>query len=264
ASYDAKNYLGLGGGEVVPTKLVDTAEMETASDDWYADFGGEGLAAMAVGRLPVRSASEAAAMVAKIVNYEQAARPEGVLLVADDDSDGVSFEVASNELRGMIQPDQAVEQINRGSLDAVAAKGRLIDALNRGPRVVNYTGHGNATFWRGNLLTSGDAAQLANGGNLSLFVMMTCLNGYFQDPTDDSLSESLLRAKGGAVAVWASSGMSEPGTESLMDIEMFRRLLDPTSGLTVGEAALRAKAAVRSLDARRTFILLGDPATRLR
>ena len=39
---------------------------------------------MAVGRLPVRSVSEAAAMVAKIISYEQAARPEGVLLVADD------------------------------------------------------------------------------------------------------------------------------------------------------------------------------------
>src|SRR5256714_390647 len=87
ASYDPKNYLGLGEAEVVPTKLVDTSLMETASDDWYAEMGNEGLAAMAVGRLPGRSATEAAAMVAKIVNYEQAARPEGVLLVADDDSD---------------------------------------------------------------------------------------------------------------------------------------------------------------------------------
>jgi hypothetical protein len=238
--------------------------METASDDWYAEMGNEGLAAMAVGRLPVRTATEAAALVAKIVSYEQAARPEGVLLVSDDDSEGVSFEVASNELRGVIQPGQQVEQINRGNMDAMAAKGRLLDALNRGPRIVNYYGHGNAGFWRGNLLTSADAAQLANGGNLSLFVMMTCLNGYFQDPTDESLGESLLRAKGGAIAVWASTGMSEPGSESVMGMEMFRRLSDQGNGLTVGDAALQAKGAVRSLDARRTFILLGDPATRLR
>ena len=248
---------------MVPAKLVDTGEMETASDDWYGEFTGEGQTALAIGRLPVRSAVEAAALVAKIINYDKAARPEGVLLVADDDSDGVSFEAASNELRGLIQPGQSVEQINRGSLDAVAAKGRLINALSRGPRVVNYYGHGNSTFWRGNLLTSGDAAQLANGGNLSLFVMMTCLNGYFQDPTDESLGESLLKAKGGAIAVWASSDMSAPGDESLMAMEMFRRLFDQSNAMTVGDAALKAKGAVRNRDARRTFILLGDPATRL-
>jgi hypothetical protein len=225
---------------------------------------GEGLSEMAIGRLPVRSASEAAAMVAKIIGYDQAARPEGILLVADDGSDGASFEVASDELRGLIPTSQHVEQINRGSLDPIAARGRLFDALNRGPRVVNYYGHGNVNIWRGNLLTASDAAQLVNGGNLSFFTMMTCLNGYFQDPALDSLAESLLKAKGGAVAVWASSGMTEPGDQSLMDTEMFRRLFDQGSGLTIGDAALRAKGAVRSLDARRTWILLGDPATRLR
>ena len=146
----------------------------------------------------------------------------------------------------------------------MVAKGRLLDALNRGPRVVNYYGHANVNQWRGNLLTGGDAAQLANGGDLSLFVMMTCLNGYFHDPALESLAESLLKAKGGAVAVWASSGMTEPGDQSLMDIEMCRRLFDADSGLTVGEASLRAKVAVRSRDARLIWILLGDPATRLR
>ena len=33
ASYDERNYLGLGEFDLVPTKLVDTALMETAGDD---------------------------------------------------------------------------------------------------------------------------------------------------------------------------------------------------------------------------------------
>ena len=38
---------------------------------------------------------------------------------------------------------------------------------------------------------------------------MTCLNGYFQDPAMDSLAEALMKSeKGGAIAVWASSGMT--------------------------------------------------------
>ena len=66
ASYDQKNYLGAGDFDLVPTKLIDTEFMETASDDWFADFDNDGLAEMATGRLPVRTAAEAAAMVADV------------------------------------------------------------------------------------------------------------------------------------------------------------------------------------------------------
>ncbi len=50
---------------------------------------------------------------------------------------------------------------------------------------------------------------MINANHLSVFVMMTCLNGYFDDPALESLAESLLKAeRGGAVAVWSSSGMT--------------------------------------------------------
>ena len=59
ASFDPRNYLGLGNQDFLPTKLLDTAYMETASDDWFVDFNGDGLPDMAVGRLPVQTAEEA-------------------------------------------------------------------------------------------------------------------------------------------------------------------------------------------------------------
>jgi hypothetical protein len=265
ASYDEKDYLGYGDGDVVPSKTVETELLEAASDDWYADFDGDGVAEMAVGRMPVRTVSEASAMVAKVVAYEQGAPPQGILLVADaqDENSGANFAAASAELRGAIPAGQSIEQVNRDELSTVAARARLLDALNRGPRVVNYFGHGNTGEWRNGLLTPTDAAQLTNGGNLSFFTMMTCLNGYFNDPAQVSLAESLLKAKGGAIGVWASSGMTETGDQALAVKEMFHRLLDQ-DGLTVGEAALKAKAVVRSRDVRRTWNLLGDPTTRLR
>jgi hypothetical protein len=218
-----------------------------------------------MGRLPVRTAEEAQALVAKIIAYDGGARPDGILLVADaqDENSGASFEAASSELRGVVPAGQNVEQVNRGDLSIVAARARLLDALNRGPRVVNYYGHGNEREWRGGLLTPEDAAQLANGGNLSFFTMMTCLNGDFNDPAQESLAESLLKAKGGAIGVWASSGMTEPGDQALAVKELFHQLLDQ-GGLTLGEAAMKAKAAVPGKDVRRTWILLGDPTTRLR
>ena len=265
ASLDPKNYLGFGDNDIVPTKLIDTQLMETASDDWLADFDGDGLAEMAVGRLPARSAREAATMVARIVEYDQTARPEGVLLVADDSSNGVDFAATSDELRTVIPEGQRVEQINRGSLDPVTAKTRLLDAINRGQKVINYNGHGNLDSWRGSLLTSEDVTLLGNRDSLSLFVMMTCLNGYFHDAQTDSLAESLIKAEnGGAVAVWASSAMTLPSDQGVMSIEMFRRLFDTHNSWTLGEATQRARAAAQNKDVRLTWILLGDPTTRLR
>ena len=57
--------------------------METGSDDSLADFNSDGLADMAIGRLPVRSSGNAAAMISKILAYERSSESEGVLLVSD-------------------------------------------------------------------------------------------------------------------------------------------------------------------------------------
>jgi hypothetical protein len=207
ASYDARNYLGFGDLDKVPTKLIDTGLMEAASDDWLADIDGDGVAELAVGRLPFRTASEASLMVAKITNYEQGSASEEVLLV-NDANDGYDFEKASGELQLLIPGELRVSQVNRGRLEAAEARRLLLDGIHRKQLIVNYAGHGSVNLWRGNLLTNADAATLGNAEHLPVFVLMTCLNGYFDDPGLDSLGESLLKAEqGGAVAVWASSGM---------------------------------------------------------
>ncbi len=271
ASLDPKNYLGYGDSDLVPTKLVDTEFNETASDDWFADFDNDGLAELAVGRLPVRSASETAVLVSKICNYENSKGSQEALLVADT-NDGYSFEDASHQLLSWLPQNLGVTEINRGHLDAVTAKQQLIEAINRGQKLVNYTGHGSVDLWRGNLLTSGDVANLRNAENLSVFVMMTCLNGYFQDAALDSLAESLMKSEtGGAVAVWASSGLTLPTEQAVMNREFYRLLFSPgpssllpSNKLTIGEAIQKAKSSVQDSDVRRTWILFGDPTMKLR
>ena len=99
ASHDPKDYLGFGHSDFVPTKLVDTALMEAASDDWFADFDGDGLASLAVGRLPVRTVQEGERLVAKILAYDQAGSGTGVLLVSDS-NDGFNFEEATDASAG--------------------------------------------------------------------------------------------------------------------------------------------------------------------
>jgi len=95
--------------------------------------------------------------------------------------------------------------IRRGQMSDGEAKTELIEAINRGQKIVNYSGHGSVDLWRAGLLTSADASLLQNSDHLSLFVLMNCLNGYFDDPVLDSLAEAMMKApEGGAVAVSAS------------------------------------------------------------
>jgi hypothetical protein len=123
-------------------------------------------------------------------------------------------------------------------------------------------------MWRGNLLTATDARALTNQEHLPLFVMMNCLNGYFQDTATDSLVEALMKAeRGGAVAVWASSGLTALSEQSLMNQQMFRLLFGDdevrVNSVTLAEVTSRAKATVGDADVRATWVLFGDLATRL-
>jgi hypothetical protein len=95
---------------------------------------------------------------------------------------------------------------------------------------------------------------------------MTCLNGYFQDVTLDSFAESLLKAeRGGAVAVWASSGMTVPDGQAVINRELYRLLFTPAGqSLRLGEATRRAKVAISDSDITRSWILFGDPTMRLK
>jgi hypothetical protein len=238
--------------------------METAFDDWFTDFDGDGLAELATGRLPFRTADEAATMVSKIVSYESSATSSEALFVADA-NDGFDFEAASSQVRGLMPSGLKSSQINRGRVDADTARAQLVDAINRGQKVVNYIGHGSVDQWKGDLLTGEAARSLTNGGRLPLFVMMTCLNGYSHDAALDSLAESLLKAeRGGAVAVWASSGMTSPVGQEVANRELYRQLFGQGQKPTLGEAVMRAKASVQDLDVRRTWVLLGDPTMRIK
>ncbi len=268
ASFDARNYLGYGNWDLVPSKLIDTEFLETASDDWLADFNNDGLADLSVGRLPARTSDEAALMAGKIIAYERSGSSRSALLVADS-NDVFDFEGASSGLRAMLPSYLRVQEIKRSGLDPQTAKGMLLDGINQGQTVVNYLGHGSVNLWRGNLLESTDARLLVNQNNLAMFLDMTCLNGYFQDPSVDSLAESLMKAEhGGAVAVWASSGETGAESQAAANREMLRLIFSSDSmtrqPITLGEAARRAKAAVADPDVRLSYILFGDPSMRLR
>ncbi|MFC2172816.1 C25 family cysteine peptidase, partial [Acidobacteriota bacterium] len=267
SSFDPKNYLGLGNYDLVPTKYVATDLLETASDDWFVDLDEDSLPDLAVGRLPVRTRDEADTIVGKLLAYESAISTEDweskVLLVADENN-GHDFEAMTSQVRTLIPGTMNVQTILRGQMDNTTAKTSVLDAINEGRLLVNYIGHGSVEVWRGSLLTSDDDTDMSNERRLPLFINMTCLNGHFHDLYTKSLAEALmLDEDGGAVAVWASSGLTLPDNQIGVNQELIRLLFDDESP-RLGTAVMHAKKGTEDLDVRRTWILFGDPTMRLK
>jgi hypothetical protein len=264
ATFDPKNYLEQGDDDFVPTYLVDTQLLETASDDWFSDFNLTGLPQMATGRLPIRTAADCTTLVNKIIAYDQAGSSswtQDALLVAD-------YNDSSDDFSGAIEALQALLPTTLSTTTILAdtdsnAHADIISAINSGQALVDYEGHGSEQIWSDVLLDNSDALGLTNGSMTPFLVSMTCLNGYFQDVWEDSLAKALIKAPGGgAVAVWASSGLTNVGPQATMDQALIK-LLYGSPSLTLGQAAAAAKAAVTDMDVRRTWILFGDPATKL-
>lgn len=263
ASYDPKNYLGTGGN-FLPTRMVDSVYSELPSDETMADFNNDGLAEIAVGRIAARDAAAVTLAYNKLTAFEQTigqAHSRNALF-ASDVPDGYDFEGMSNRLCAQLPATINCIKINRGQPNAAA---ELVTSLNQGKFLVNYAGHGNAQVWAASGFFSGSqAGQMTNGNNLSIFTMLSCLNGYFVQP-NDSLSETLMKnPNGGAVVAWASSGLTTPDIQEIMATRFFNQI--NVGNLTrIGDLIKDAKTTINSgRDVRLSWILLGDPAMKVK
>ncbi len=266
ASFDPRGYLGQGLSDWVPTAWVNTAEMETASDDALADFDGDGVADLAIGRLPVRSVTEADNVVAKLAAYETATGSwRSQSLVVTDHPGDFDFAGASQPVIRQLGSAMTVTALSAGMTPFDEARRQLHELFGTGQLLVTYMGHGSIERWQAQgLLTTSSIHELTNGPHLPVVLSMTCLNGFFHDLYTESLAEALIRApQGGAVAVWASSGLTRPTAQTDMQQTLVTHLLSDERP-TLGEAIRAAKISITDADVRQTWILLGDPTLRLK
>jgi len=224
------------------------------------------IADIPVGRIPVRTVAQADTVIGKIVNFLPSNVPQAALLVADDPTNYFfNFETANDHVQTLLPPSMTVQRVNVRVDGPLAAKNNVIAGFNEGRALVNYSGHGNVNVWSGSaIFMSENATVLLNGNKLSLVVVMDCLNGYFQDPTLLSMSEALLEApNGGAVAAFASSGLTFPDGQHEMSDQLYN-LIYGTQPIALGDAIKIAKGDTNDFDVRKTWIFFGDPSLKIR
>jgi hypothetical protein len=101
------------------------------------------------------------------------------------------------------------------------------------------------------------------------FVSLSCLNGYFVDPGETSLAETLLRSADiGAIAALMPTAMTTSNIQRILDTALFDAIFNQDIR-TLGPAISTAKQTLLANgteyeEVSKTFLLFGDPATTLK
>lgn len=275
-TYDPRNRLGRSPPTLLPPflKVADPWLGEVAVENAFATVRGDDLLPdLFVGRLPANTPAEAAVMANKIVRYETA--PAGgdwrqrLLFAADDPDSAGDFRAISDDIVDAHVPDgYSVEKVYLGQThgDRDLAREAIVTGMNRGYLLAQYVGHGLQVGWAQELILRGsDVRALTNGGRLPVLLDMTCMTGYFTDPTLFSISETAVRAEqGGAIGAFSPTGFGVATGHDIMNRAFVDMLLfeDVTA---LGELAVASKLRLGALsqghrDLLETYALFGDPA----
>lgn len=264
-SYDPRNYEGFGAWNTVPSKMVNLIYAESASDEALADFDNDGLAEMAIGRIPARTQNHITVMYNKMTEFETPAMQNlnRGSLFAYDLPLGFDFAAMSQMLRNELPITMPNAYIDRGQPNSQAA---LVNEMNQGRYIVNYSGHGSAGVWATtSFFANSTVPQLTNANNMSIVAALTCLNGYFIRPDADSLAEVLIKApNGGAAIVWASTEKTTPDIQLMMGVRFFNQI-KLGNIKRIGDLVRDAKVVIPGgSDVRLSWALFADPATKVR
>jgi hypothetical protein len=268
-SWDSRNYENVGFFNYVPSMMVSTVYLETVSDEALADFDDDGLAEIAVGRVPARTVANVNTVFDKTRNWETALTETSLdrgALFAYDFNTTYDFAAMSNLLRNQLPQTMPSTFVYRGDANANTT---LINEMNTGKFIINYSGHGTAGSWGGNpLFFNVFSVPTTTDHNPAIYTMLTCLNGYVHWLYNPSMAEVLVNTPNkGAVVAWASSGLTTPNVQQEMAKRFYLKLAGatiPRMGDLVRDAKLALVAPFDSPDVRRSWVLVGDPMLKVR
>ena len=260
-TFDGRSLSGFDRS-LVPTKLRGVSWGILSSDRWFGDFDDNGLDEVAVGRFPAGSNEEVLAYLSRVQAYEASgAWAQKDLLLADNGDAAGNFPADSDLLVPTMRNPQKIYLGQTHTL--AAARSELLGAWADGRRIINYYGHGGiVTAAHEGLLTVADLSNIGGAASNPLFLGITCNIGRFDIPNFTSLGEEMVLADDGAVAVWASSGLSTHSAVVGLSGDVVDAL-DDFGGQSLGEAVRKVTAAAGASARESGLTLLGDPMIRV-
>lgn len=241
------------------------------SDDYFVTLdNNEGespndLVDMGVGRLPVSSQAQAAAVVNKLLNYDKmalntnaatscttggdggAADWRNEVLFVSDDQNGAGFEGDihmrnSDELARRTESESPCLNVNKIYLDAYVqystpggqrypdATQELKDRVQHGCLLVNYVGHGGEVGWaHERILDNPTILGWTNYDRLPLFMTATCEFTRWDDPVRTSAGENVfLNPNGGGIGLMTTTRIAFVSQNQLISNDFYDVVFKPT------------------------------------
>lgn len=295
-SYD---YLGISDGlqnqSFVPAyETVESLNPLSAfpTDDYYAllsdNEGGNlrGAIDIAVGRIPVKTSTEANQIIQKIISYDTHPDRFGdwrlrVAFAADDEDSNIHLRQADGiaNISGKAFPtfnqekiyfDSYIQESTPGGARYPDANEKLNNEIFNGLLVTNYLGHGGPKGWsQERVLKVADIKDWKNSTKLPLIITATCSFTGFDDPALVTAGEeAILNPFGGAVALFSTVRSVYSSQNERLTRSVFDTIFSKVNGeyQAIGEILRRSKNA-NSADTinvnARKFLLIGDPSMKL-
>lgn len=294
ASYDYKSRIANNTNFVPTFQSIESFAPTTTynSDDyfgflddnegkWESALDSKELLDIAIGRLPAQNNLQAQDMLTKIVSY--VSKPtfgdwKTKLVFVADDEDGNLHQSQANNLANRatnefknynikkIFTDAYQEENTAGGARNPTAQREIVQSVEQGALLINYTGHGGEVGWASErILNTDDIQGWTNGLKLPLFVTATCEFSRFDDPGRTSAGEmALLNPNGGAIALFTTVRLVFSSANFALNNFLLNRIgLDSASAFDhkrLGEILRLTKNDYLSNDKNeRNFTLLGDP-----
>jgi hypothetical protein len=291
-SYDNKNRLPNNTNFIPTWQSVESFDpvRSGVSDDYFGildDNEGQSYSDpvdIGIGRLPVKTAAEAEAMVNKIIHYSEKSEQvmgdwRNIIGFIADDEDGNEHVQQADNMAGYIKEYSGNFNTDKIYLDAYTqlattsgarypeVNQAITQRVEKGCLILNYTGHGGETGWaHEQVLEVQDINGWTNYDKMPVFVTATCEFSRFDDPIRTSAGELVfLNERGGGIALFTTTRPTYGSPNFELNKSFYKYALSNsgTSKPRMGDIIRDAKRESGSDENGRKFILLGDPAQRI-
>ena len=302
-SYDNKSYASNNSNFILTFQSKNSfnsnGNRTIATDDFFgfldADEGGGNIDQLksymldvGIGRMPVKTPTEATDMVNKIYSYldpDNRSDWTNVLCFVGDDDDSNQHMGDVEEHSVKIDTLYPYFNIKKVYLDAYPQEStsagesypeaviELNNRINKGALIVNYAGHGSPkTLAHERLVTINDINNWTNFEHLSLFITATCEFCRFDQKSDNfetatSAGERVfLSPNGGAIAMFTTTRVTLANANSTLNSKFYDYMFEDDETDTryrLGDIYRLGKNGYANSKNKLAVIFLGDPALQL-
>lgn len=193
----------------------------------------------------------------------------GSFVTADAEPAFNQVQAAANEMNcEKIYSDAYTQVSTTGGHRYPDVLNAITDRVERGSLITNYIGHGGEVgAAEERIITIPQVNAWTNLNRLGLFVTATCEFTKFDDPSRESIGELIsLNPKGGSIALMTTTRSVYISINTVVVASLFSHVIERDANfdpLPFGEIMRRTKNTSGTLDNRRCFNLVGDPALKI-